>query len=118
MAAPRADDAERPLALVADVADAHRGGAQAATAGAPREPLGESPLRTEARADARQRRVRDPRSLVRLAANPFMLTMLFWVWVDRGETLPRNRGDLFARFVDALLDRERLLRPDTADGTG
>ncbi|MEJ2389456.1 MAG: SUMF1/EgtB/PvdO family nonheme iron enzyme, partial [Chromatiaceae bacterium] len=64
-----------------------------------------------------QRHVRDPRSLVRLAANPFMLTMLFWVWVDRGETLPRNRGDLFARFVDALLDRERLLRPDTSDGT-
>jgi hypothetical protein len=64
-----------------------------------------------------QRHVRDPRSLVRLAANPFMLTMLFWVWVDREETLPRNRGDLFARFVDALLDREHLLRPDITDGT-
>ena len=62
------------------------------------------------------RHVRDPRSLVRLAANPFMLTMLFWVWVDQGGTLPRNRGDLFARFIDALLDREHLLQPDTPDG--
>lgn len=64
----------------------------------------------------RLRHVRDPRSLLRLAANPFMLTMLFWVWIDRGETLPRNRGDLFTRFVDALLDRERLLLPDDSIG--
>jgi predicted NACHT family NTPase len=52
--------------------------------------------------------IRNPRSLIRLAANPFMLTMLFWVWLDRDETLPRNRGELFARFVDALLEREHL----------
>jgi hypothetical protein len=52
--------------------------------------------------------VRNPRSLIRLAANPFMLTMLFWVWLDRDETLPRNRGELFAGFVDALLEREHL----------
>jgi predicted NACHT family NTPase len=63
-----------------------------------------------------RRHVRDPRSLLRLAANPFMLTMLFWVWVDRSETLPRNRGDLFARFVDALLDREHLLLADDPQG--
>lgn len=63
-----------------------------------------------------RRHVRNPRNLVRLAANPFMLTMLFWVWVDRGGTLPHNRGDLFARFIDALLDREHLLQPDPPDG--
>jgi hypothetical protein len=50
----------------------------------------------------------DPRSLLRLAANPFMLTMLYQVWAFDGE-LPRNRGDLFTRFVDRLLSRERLL---------
>ncbi len=38
--------------------------------------------------------------------------MLFMVWVDLGGELPRNRGDLFARFVDALLDREHLLVDD------
>ncbi len=58
----------------------------------------------------------NPRSLIRLAANPFMLTMLFWVWLDRDETLPRNRGELFARFVDALLERERLATWDETTG--
>jgi hypothetical protein len=64
----------------------------------------------------RQQHVRNPRSLIRLAANPFMLTMLFWVWLDRDETLPRNRGELFARFVDALLEREHLAAWDEATG--
>ncbi|MBL8216200.1 MAG: SUMF1/EgtB/PvdO family nonheme iron enzyme [Bryobacterales bacterium] len=49
--------------------------------------------------------VRNPRSLVRLAANPFLLTMLFQVWRGKGE-LPPNRGSLFQRFVDQLLVRE------------
>mgnify|MGYP002381720312 CR=1 FL=1 len=39
-----------------------------------------------------QRHIPDRRSLIRLAANPFMLTMLFQVWVA-DEGLPRNRGD-------------------------
>lgn len=60
--------------------------------------------------------VRNPRSLILLAANPFMLTMLFWVWLDQDETLPRNRGELFARFVDALLERERLAARDETKG--
>ena len=47
--------------------------------------------------DLWRQHVRNPRSLIRLAANPFMLTMLFWVWLDQDETLPRNRGELFAR---------------------
>jgi hypothetical protein len=54
-----------------------------------------------------RRCVQDPRSLLRLAANPFMLNMLYQVWRAGGE-LPRNRGDLFARFVDRLLAREHL----------
>jgi len=52
--------------------------------------------------------VPNPRSLLRLAANPFMLTMLYQVWV-LDEALPRNRGELFARFVDRLPRREGLL---------
>ena len=63
-----------------------------------------------------RKHVRNPRSLIRLAANPFMLTMLFWVWLDRDETLPRNRGDLFAQFVDALFDREHLAAWDETTG--
>ncbi len=55
-----------------------------------------------------RRHVRDPRGLLRLAANPFMLTMLYLVWHDRGGILPRNRGDLFDRFVENLLRREGL----------
>lgn len=63
------------------------------------------------------RHVRDPRALLRLAANPFMLTMLYRVWIDGGERLPRNRGDLFARFIDALLAREGLIRYDAYSDT-
>jgi hypothetical protein len=55
-----------------------------------------------------RRHIPNPRSLLRLAANPSMLTMLFQVWVYEGK-LPRNRGDLFARFIDCLLSREGLL---------
>jgi predicted NACHT family NTPase len=62
------------------------------------------------------RHIRDPRSLIRLAANPFMLTMLFRVWFFEGETLPRNRGELFTRFVDTLLDREHLASLDPSTG--
>jgi hypothetical protein len=42
-----------------------------------------------------------------------MLAMLFSVWLQRRQ-LPQNRGDLFRRFVDTLLIRERLY--GTADG--
>ncbi len=58
-----------------------------------------------------RRCIPNPRSLLRLASNPFMLTMLYQVWVFEGE-LPRNRGDLFARFIDRLLRREGLLARD------
>lgn len=49
----------------------------------------------------------DPRSLLALASNPFLLYMLFWVWEEEGQ-LPQNRGDLFRCFVDRLLGRESL----------
>jgi hypothetical protein len=67
--------------------------------------------KTSGQQDALWRRhVRDTRSLVRLAANPFLLTMIFLVWrVHKGE-LPRNLGQLFDQFVDGLLGRERLLQ--------
>ena len=54
------------------------------------------------------RHVLDPRSLIRLASNPFMLTMLFQVWVDGRQVLPQNRGDLFGRFIACLFSREEL----------
>lgn len=53
--------------------------------------------------------ITNPRSLVRLAANPFMLTMLYVTWLQNQGALPRNRGDLFARFTDSLLSREGLI---------
>ncbi len=55
-----------------------------------------------------RRHVPNQRSLLKLASNPFMLTMLFQVRVNEGE-LPRNRGDLFSRFINRLLSREGLL---------
>lgn len=55
-----------------------------------------------------RRHIPEPRSLMRLASNPFLLTMLFQVRVDEG-TFPQNRGELFGRFINRLLSRERLL---------
>jgi len=54
------------------------------------------------------RHVTDPRGLLRLVANPFMLNMLYRVWEEGGGVLPRNRGDLFDLFVEILLRREGL----------
>jgi hypothetical protein len=49
---------------------------------------------------------------MRLASNPFMLTMLFQVWWCEKESLPKNRGDLFHLFIKGLLDREKLVDKD------
>ena len=62
-----------------------------------------------------RRHIPNPRGLLRLAANPFMLTMLYQVWVVDRE-LPRNRGELFAHFIDRLLSREGLLVKDRNAG--
>jgi hypothetical protein len=59
----------------------------------------------------------NPRSLIRLASNPFMLTMLFLVRWQRGE-LPRNRGELFGRFIESLVKRERLTTQEAAQLLG
>jgi hypothetical protein len=53
----------------------------------------------------------NPTALIRLAANPFMLMMLFQVWEEKHE-LPRNRSELFETFVLWLLSREHLLEDD------
>ena len=60
-----------------------------------------------------QRRLQEPapRSLLTLASNPFMLSMLYWVWSAKGE-LPQNRGDLFRTFILVLLAREGLTEGD------
>ena len=57
--------------------------------------------------------VPNPRSLLSLAANPFMLTMIYQNWVAFEGELPSNRGELFEQFVNRLLRRERLLDPKT-----
>ncbi|WP_156427941.1 SUMF1/EgtB/PvdO family nonheme iron enzyme, partial [Thiohalocapsa sp. ML1] len=57
--------------------------------------------------DLWRRCVPDKRSLLRLARNPFMLTMLYVTWLDSDGGLPRNRGELFGAFVANLLQRER-----------
>ena len=51
--------------------------------------------------------VHDPRSLMRLAGNPYLLYMLTQVYIDSGE-LPANRALLFDGFVQVLLLREHL----------
>lgn len=65
--------------------------------------------------------VLDEHSLVRLAANPFTLEMVYRVWNDDqlrppGGDLPRNRADLFERFIRALLRKEKLIKYDPSDG--
>jgi len=63
------------------------------------------------------RHVRDPKGLLRLVANPFMLNMLYLVWRARGGVLPRDRGDLFDLFVEILLDREGLVVADPVEAS-
>jgi hypothetical protein len=64
--------------------------------------------RTTAAMDrAWQQAVHDPRSLMRLAGNPYLLYMLTRVYLDSGD-VPENRAVLFDRFVEVLLLRERL----------
>ncbi|MGH9841086.1 MAG: NACHT domain-containing protein, partial [Blastocatellia bacterium] len=48
-----------------------------------------------------------PASLMMLARNPYMLWMLTRVYAEHAE-LPANRGDLFRKFVEELLAREKI----------
>lgn len=57
---------------------------------------------------------RQPRSLLQLATNPFMLYMMTQVYTEEGQ-LPPNRGALFALFTNfLLLDREGLDEAEAA----
>ncbi len=57
------------------------------------------------------RRVRfDPRGLIRLAANPYLLTIMTAL-----PAIPRNRAQLFAGFLQVLFDRERAAREQRHD---
>lgn len=51
-----------------------------------------------------------PGNLLLLAFNPYMLFMLVQVYQAYEHTLPANRGQLFDRFVEQLLVRERLIQ--------
>ncbi|MBN1285623.1 MAG: SUMF1/EgtB/PvdO family nonheme iron enzyme [Anaerolineae bacterium] len=55
-----------------------------------------------------------PRSLMALAQNPYMLMMMAQVYCERGD-LPDNRGQLFEDFVNTLLLREKIAEKDTQD---
>jgi formylglycine-generating enzyme required for sulfatase activity len=59
--------------------------------------------------------VQDPRSLMRLAGNPYLLYMLTLVYLDSGD-VPQNRAVLFDRFVEVLLLREHLAETATTAG--
>ncbi len=69
-----------------------------------REPVGEE----DWSAHYRRKYFSDARRLLKLAANPFLLSMLFQVWNLSKHSLPTNRGDLFRWFVLCLLKREEL----------
>jgi formylglycine-generating enzyme required for sulfatase activity/energy-coupling factor transporter ATP-binding protein EcfA2 len=47
-----------------------------------------------------------PGTLLQLARNPYMLSMLIDVYLVNGD-LPSNRGDVFRQFVEVLIERER-----------
>lgn len=56
----------------------------------------------------------EPADLLRLALNPYMLSMLLTVYMEYAQSLPDNRGQLFDRFVAQLLVREKLFGRDAA----
>jgi formylglycine-generating enzyme required for sulfatase activity len=54
-----------------------------------------------------------PRSMLALAANPYMLFMITQVFTRTG-VLPRNRGLLFQTFIDYLLEQREQLSEEAA----
>jgi formylglycine-generating enzyme required for sulfatase activity len=59
------------------------------------------------------RRLREQSSsLMQLARNPYMLSILTQVYVSQGGVLPDNRGELFRGFVEMLLVREHIIERD------
>ncbi|MBK8028793.1 MAG: SUMF1/EgtB/PvdO family nonheme iron enzyme [Chloroflexi bacterium] len=55
-----------------------------------------------------------PRSLLTLASNPFMLYMMTGVYTQK-RRIPPNRGELFGTFVDFLLTKREKLDKAAAD---
>jgi formylglycine-generating enzyme required for sulfatase activity/pimeloyl-ACP methyl ester carboxylesterase len=53
-----------------------------------------------------------PSSLMLMARNPYLLSMLVDEFVREEGKLPNNRGDLFRAFVNALLKREQEALPE------
>lgn len=54
---------------------------------------------------ARRTQLADPRSLLKLAANPYLLFLITTLYA-RYQELPQSRIELFGRFVEVLLKRE------------
>jgi formylglycine-generating enzyme required for sulfatase activity len=62
-----------------------------------------------------QTKIRDrKRSMMALAANPYMLYMITQVFTQAG-VLPPDRGLLFQWFIDYLLEKRERLAPEQAD---
>lgn len=55
----------------------------------------------------RKQQLDDPRSLLKLAANPYLLFLITTLYA-RYRELPKSRIDLFGRFVKVLLEREEV----------
>lgn len=70
-----------------------------------REIPGNWPYQLERLDDARQNQLVDPRSLLKLAANPYLLFLITTLYA-RYQELPKSRIELFGRFVEVLLKRE------------
>ncbi|MEX8499890.1 SUMF1/EgtB/PvdO family nonheme iron enzyme [Leptothrix ochracea] len=65
---------------------------------------------------ARRHLVADQRNLLKLAGNPYLLTLLMDIWVELGE-IPANRAALFDECLQSLYKREKKTRDDRHDRT-
>lgn len=57
----------------------------------------------------------DRRRLIWLARTPYMLRMIVEIYDTYGSNLPKNRGELFQRFVQTLLNRAYIMREAGTD---
>ncbi|MDD5393676.1 MAG: NACHT domain-containing protein [Thiothrix sp.] len=61
--------------------------------------------------DNRQKYLDDPRSLMKLAANPYLLTQMVMIYSEQ-QQLPESRIALFSEFVEDLIYREKQAKPE------
>lgn len=59
----------------------------------------------------RQKYLNDPRSLMKLAANPYLLTQMVVIYSEQ-QQLPQSRIELFSEFVEDLIYREVQAKPE------